>query len=96
MTNNIQEFIDTLFAPMPPAAASDYLALCKRAIEEIIGSTIDPDTHATEAPFDQLFLAACKLRRAQRWRLITSLVNHEVLLARFAKNSTHDDDVPKT
>ncbi len=94
MEKEVQEFIDMLFEPLPPDEACEFLKLCREELAATLGDANDvrvTPEEISEPEFDNAFAVAATLNRAQRRRLITSLVNYEVLLRKYAKES--DDSV---
>lgn len=86
MDRDTEELIKLLFTPLPGDQARELAELCR---EELAGLAGDPraghgavDGDADPA-FDEVFEAAVTLLPQQRRRLITCLVNYEVLQKRY-------------
>lgn len=99
MEKDVQEFIDLLFTPLPTKDAQEFIKLCREELLEALGDCSnlkeEPGNAASEHEFDQVYSGAVKLSGVQRQRLIASLVNYEVLLRRYGKDSAEQYGTPE-
>lgn len=93
MEKDVQEFIDLLLTPVPAKDADVFVQLCREElIDTLEGSTGEAaDETVNDEIFDRVFAMATMLDQSQRRRLITSLVNYEVLLQRYASSAPSDE-----
>ncbi len=90
MEKDVKEFIDLLLTPVPPEDAEVFVQLCRQELTETLEGDRDRAAEKTDTAsdevFDRVFAMAMTLDGSQRRRLITSLVNYEVLVRRYATN----------